>query len=98
MRTTRLAIWAMLGLVLGLMMGVAGYTTYYKVKDPASGRSYYTTMVKESVGTGAVRFEDKNSGSTVTLQSSEIKEISREEFDAAVKAPAGAAGETPPQK
>jgi hypothetical protein len=90
MRTTRLAIWT----TLGLMMGLTGCTTYYKVSDPASGRAYYTTKVKRAGQTGAVKFEDEKTGSTVTLQSSEVKEISREEFDAAVEA----TGEAPAQK
>jgi len=55
MSTARLAIWSM----LGVMMGVAGSPTYY---------------------------------------TSKAKQISREEFDAALKAPAGATGEAPARK
>ena len=98
MSTPRLAIWSMLGLVMGVMMGVVGSTTYYQATDPASGRAHYATKVNGAGGTGAVRFEDKNSGSTGTLQSSEAKEIAREEFDAALNAPARATGEAPAQK
>src|SRR2546426_8573700 len=71
MSTARLAIWSMLGLMMGVMIGVAGSTTYYQATDPASGRAYYTSRAKQ---------------------------ISREEFDAALKAPAGATGEAPARK
>ena len=59
MSTARLAIWSMLGLMMGVMIGVAGAPTYY---------------------------------------TSKAKQISREEFDAALKAPAGATGEAPARK
>ena len=81
MRKTHVAIW----MVLGLMIGLAGCTTYYQVSDPASGNAYYTTKVNEGMG-GSVKFKDQKSGSTVTLQSSEVKEISAEEFQAGLKA------------
>jgi hypothetical protein len=77
MRKKHLAMW----MVLGLVTGLAGCTTYYKVSDPASGHTYYTTKVKERVG-GAIKFEDEKTKNTVTLQSSEVKEISEEEFEA----------------
>jgi hypothetical protein len=73
-------------MVFGLIMGIAGCTTYYKVSDPASGHSYYTKKVKERGGSGAIKFEDEKTKSTVTLQSSEIKEISKDEFEAGVTA------------
>jgi hypothetical protein len=72
-----LAMW----MVFGLIMGMAGCTTYYKVSDPSSGNTYYTKKVKERVG-GAIKFEDEKTKNTVTLQSSEVKEISEEEFEA----------------
>lgn len=80
MRKTHVVIW----MVLGLMIGLAGCTTYYVVSDPASGHTYYTTKVDEGRG-GSVKFKDQKSGSTVTLQSSEVKEISGDEFQAGLK-------------
>ena len=74
-------VWMLCGLVT-LAAGCG--TSYYRVNDPAGTKEYYTTKI-EQTKTGAIAFEDKKSGSVVTLQSSEIKEISEDEFKAAVK-------------
>lgn len=67
-----------------LLLLAGGCTHYYKVSDPAGTKEYYTTEV-ETTGSGAIKIKDAKSGSTVTLQSSEVKEISEEEFNAAIK-------------
>ena len=59
---------------------------YYKVSDPATGRSFYSTKVKQTGKAGAVKFKDDKSGGTITLQSSEVKEISGDEYEAGLKA------------
>jgi hypothetical protein len=56
------------------------------VTDPASGKTYYTTKINEAGRAGAVKIKDEKTGSTVTLQSSEVKEISADEYEAALKA------------
>jgi hypothetical protein len=67
---------------------VAGCSsTYYKVTDPHSGTAYYTEKVDTLVGTGAVKVKDARTGSVVTLQSSEVKEISEKEYKAGLAAP-----------
>ena len=81
MKTTYLAFGVLCGMA-GLLAGCGG--NYYKVNDPASERLYYTTEIEQSKA-GAITFKDKKSGSKVTLQSSEVKEISADEFKAAVK-------------
>ncbi|MGB6012963.1 MAG: hypothetical protein WBI57_17010, partial [Desulfobacterales bacterium] len=58
---------------------------YYMVKDPASGSVYYTTKIKDERG-GAVKFEDKKTQTSVTLQNSEVKKISKKEFKSALEA------------
>ncbi len=74
------------GLILGgLTVMIAGCTNYYRVTDPSSGKSYYTTKVGDAGRAGAVKIKDEKTGSTVTLQSSEVKEISAEEYEAAMK-------------
>jgi uncharacterized protein YdeI (BOF family) len=66
----------------GLLAGCGG--NYYRVNDPAGDRHYYTTDIDKTKA-GAITFKDEKSGSEVTLQSSEVKEISEDEFKAAVK-------------
>ena len=75
------------GLILcGLAIAVAGCSSYYRVTDPASGKTYYTTKIDNAGRAGAVKIKDEKTGSTVTLQSSEVKEISAEEYEAGLKA------------
>jgi len=63
----------------GLM--AAGCTThYYRVTDPESGKTYYTNNVDRVWQGGALNFEDVQSGTSVTLQNSEVKEVSEGEF------------------
>ena len=76
-----LTVW----MLFGVLMTMTGCTNYYRVMDPASGKAYYTTKVKDAGGAGAVKFKDAKTGSLVTLQSSEIKEIPAEDFEAAIK-------------
>lgn len=64
-----------------LVLLASSCTTYYRITDQATGKTYYTTDY-DRMGSGAVKFEDANSRSTVTLQSSEIIEISKPEFEA----------------
>ena len=79
MRMSRLGMYT----ICGFMMVMAGCTTYYRVTDPASGKEYYTTNVKDKGRSGAVKITDDKSGSSVTLQSSEVREISEDEYKAA---------------
>ena len=80
MRKKRFSLWVLCA-VAAVMAGCA---TYYKVNDPAGTKEYYTKKIKETE-TGAISFKDEKSGGQVRLQSSEVKEISKEEFNAAVK-------------
>ena len=70
----------------GLTLLVVGCTDHYRVTDPMSGKSYYTTKVDNAGRGGAVKTKDEKSGSIVTLQSSEVKTISEEEYEAAMVA------------
>jgi hypothetical protein len=71
--------WMLCGLAF---ITLAGCTKYYRVTDPGSGKSYYTTKVSEAGNTGAVKIKDAKTGGTITLQSSEVHEISEQEFKA----------------
>lgn len=50
-----------------------------------TGNVYYTTKIKEEKG-GAVKFEDKKTETSVTLQNSEVKKISKDEYKSALEA------------
>ena len=81
MKTTTMAL-GILCVMAGLLAGCGG--NYYRVNDPGGDRHYYTSDI-EQTRTGAITFKDEKSGSVVTLQSSEVKKISEDEFKAAVK-------------
>lgn len=65
-------------MLLTLVLVTAGCTTYYRVTDPASGKVFYTDEITR--GSQNIRFRDTKSGSDVTLTTSEVKEISSEEY------------------
>ena len=62
---------------------LAGCASYYAVTDPSSKSTYYTQEI-EKEGGGAISFLDAKTNSQVTLQSSEVKEISGDEWKQAV--------------
>lgn len=66
-----------------LVLGGCG-SRHYAVTDPASGNIYYTRNVDRTHG--AVTLKDAKTGSKVTLQSSEVKTITKKEYKEAVKA------------
>jgi hypothetical protein len=67
-------------------MLAAGCSSYYRVTDPSSGKEYYTTKVHDAGRAGAIKIKDDKTGSTVTLQSSEVKQISADEYKAGIEA------------
>jgi hypothetical protein len=67
-----------------LFLLAAGCTSYYRLSDQATGRVYYTTDY-DRTDSGAVVFDDAKTGNKVTLQSSEINEVSRTDFEAGRK-------------
>jgi hypothetical protein len=69
---------------LFLLLFAAGCTTYYRIIDQPTRRTYYTTDFDRTYS-GAVRFYDEKSLSEVTLQSSEIIEITKNAFEEAIK-------------
>ena len=57
--------------------------SYYQVKDPSTGNVYYTKDIKQKEA--AVKFKDAKTDAEVTLQNSEVKKISSEDFKKNVK-------------
>jgi len=84
--------WLVVGLCVGLL--VVGCASYYKVTDPQSGKAYYTQEI-ESIKGGAVKVNDARTGSIVTLQNSEVKEISEKDYKAGLAAPVSKPTPTP---
>ena len=76
MKVGTLAKWT----VVATMVLIAGCASYYKVTDPASGRSFYTEKVNRPKDGTTIMFKDAKSGAEVTLQSSEVLQISSDEF------------------
>ncbi len=68
------------GLALFLLAGCGGY---WQVVDPTTKNVYYTEEVKRGKE-GAVQFTDAKTGKQVTLQNSEVMQVSKDEFKAAV--------------
>lgn len=64
-----------------MVVGITACGKYYQVKDPSSGNTYYTEDIDDMKDSGAVRFKDFKTGTVVTIQSSEVTEISEEEFN-----------------
>jgi len=84
--------WLVVSLCVGLL--VVGCASYYKVTDPQSGKEYYTQKVDTLAG-GAVKVMDTRTGSIVTLQNSQVKEISEKEYKAGLAAPVSKPTPTP---
>ena len=64
------------------------------MNHPTTDKVYYTKEI-DKTKTGAITFKDEKSGSTVSLQSSEVKQISKEEFQAGLYAAAAPVKVTP---
>jgi uncharacterized protein YceK len=84
--------WLVVGLCVGLL--VIGCASYYKVTDPQSGTVYYSEKV-DSMSGGAVRLKDARTNSIVTLQNSQVKEISEKDYKAGLAAPVSKPTPTP---
>jgi hypothetical protein len=65
--------------VLTVVLATAGCITgHFRVTDPSSGRVYYTNEISRR--DPGIRFRDAKSGADVTLSSSEVLEISVDDF------------------
>lgn len=81
--------WLAVGLCSGLLIaGCASSPSFYRVTDLHSGREYYTQKI-DHLASGAVVVKDVRTDSVVTLQSSQVKKISNDEYNAALGASTG---------
>jgi hypothetical protein len=81
--------------MIALVCLTVGCSSYYRVTDPSSGRTYYSKKVDEAGKAGAIKFKDERTGSHVTLQSSDVREISADDFKAGLQTKS-TPGPTPP--
>ena len=72
---------AVVTVILGLAAMAMGCASYYAVTDPKTGKQYYTTEWEAARG-GTTRFTDAKTGAIVTIQESEVREVSEKEFQA----------------
>jgi hypothetical protein len=68
-------------MVLGIVVTglLNGCQSYFMVQDPAGTKTYYTDHISEE-DSGAIRFKDLQTGAKVTLQSSVVKQVSRDDL------------------
>jgi hypothetical protein len=66
---------------------LAGCASYYQVRDPGTGQTYYTSNVDTPGSAGTVRFKDDRTQRQITLQNSEVRQVSREEYDRGLNTP-----------
>ena len=66
---------------------VSGCTSYYRVTDPTTGNTYYTTSKSyDESKDGAASFDDARTGDKVTIQNSHVAKITEQEYDNGKKA------------
>ncbi len=66
-------------LALFSLITLTACTTYYEVTDPTTNKKYYTTELDKN-GDGSVTLEAEGSGVEVTIQNSEVREVSEEAY------------------
>ena len=76
----------LIGLVLSLLFifGCGGGAKYWMVNDPLTKNIYYTQKI-DNLSSGAVKFTDAQTGKTVSIQNSEVKKITEDEFKAGME-------------
>ena len=84
-----------LALIVGIsLVAACGGSNYYIVKDPSNGQTYYATEYK-TLENGAVKLTDAKTQSTVTLPTSQIQKVEKEEYEAKLHPPPPAPAPTP---
>ena len=73
----------LLVIVVGLAVMLGGCASYYQVSDVTTGKVYYTKDLHYKKG-GAIGFKDAKTNSEITLQSTEVKKINKEQFNVGV--------------
>lgn len=66
-----------------LLIFVLGCSTYYAVRDPHSGTTYYTMEITEAKA-GTIKFTDAKTKLAVTIYDPEVKRLDSSEYNAAL--------------
>ena len=69
---------------LGLACLLSACASHYSIKDPATGRTYYTIKVKRDKKAGTASFVDVTTGVRTTVTNPAVQAISLEGFDTAI--------------
>ncbi len=78
--------WFVVSLCIGLFFtGCSLSSSFYKVTDLQSGKEYYTQGI-DHLASGAVVVKDTRTDSIITLQNSQVKKITSDEYKAALAA------------
>lgn len=77
----RVLAWTALAVAMPLLAACGG--NYYQVTAADGGKSYYTRDIEHKKG--HVQFTDEASGDEVSLDSSEIREITAQQYRNAVR-------------
>ncbi len=64
--------------MLGIVVSCAG--NYYKVTDPTTNKSFYTSDLQRR-SSGSVTFTDARTGNQVMLQNSNTEQITKQQFE-----------------
>ncbi len=75
------------GLCIGLLFAGCTSPSFYRVTDLQSGKDYYIQEL-DHLASGAVVLNDTRTDSVITLQSSQVKKISSDEYKAGLALPA----------
>ena len=70
-------------LILMLCLFAVGCTKYYKVTNLSTEKTYYTTKINQKKS-GAINIQDERTGNRITLQSSEVEKITKDQFNRAL--------------
>ncbi len=81
-------------LVVLFLAAIGCSSSYYIVNDPITGKTYYTKDV-DRFNSGNVSFKDEKTGKKVSIQNSEIQEVTSSEYQEALNATAPTAVPAP---
>lgn len=78
--------WLVVSLSVGIFVVGCASSSFYRVTDLQSGKEYYTQTV-DHLASGAVVVNDSRTNSIITLQNSQVKMISSDEYKAGLATP-----------